>query len=100
DPREKPLDRPLPLACQPPLFAAASRTYQLAGTPVSRTFNGRLARAAAPPPNTQIPSVRGSFFVFRPPQSAAPLRHGPVYQQIHRISGLQTAQRRAAFGAQ
>lgn len=31
DPRGEPLDRPLPLACQPPLFAAASRTYQLAG---------------------------------------------------------------------
>src|SRR5690606_6954935 len=49
DPREKPLDCPLPLACQPPLFAAASRTYQLAGTPVSRTFNGRLVQAATPP---------------------------------------------------
>src|SRR5690606_13088817 len=27
-------------------------------------------------------------------------RHGPVYQQIHRNSGLQTAQRKAALGAQ
>ena len=48
-------------ACQPPLFALVRRASQLARTPVSRTFNSRLVRGAAPPP------LRLGFFLPAPP---------------------------------
>ena len=49
-------------ACQPPLFALVRRASQLARTPVSRTFNSRLVRGAAPPPYTRARMISGPFF--------------------------------------
>ena len=55
-------------ACQPPLFALVRRASQLARTPVSRTFNSRLVRGAAPPPIPKIPTLIGWDFFCPLPQ--------------------------------
>src|SRR5690554_3232268 len=59
------------------------------------------------PPNKQKKTSSDVFFCACAPTTASTLRwlpsdrrHGPVYQQIHRISRLQTAQGKAALGAQ
>src|SRR5690606_30422365 len=99
DPREKPLDRPLPLACQPPLFAAASRTYQLAGTPVSRTFNGRLARAAAPPPSSRPERPAQAGLSTSGHRTGAATATARIHQPAGSIAGRIPEQRGAAPAA-
>src|SRR5690606_34687028 len=75
----------------------SSLLNQYVRSPVQSTPAHQTSRKRRPRTSFFVPALQPQPALFRLPSDR---RHGPVYQQIHRISGLQTAQRRAALGAQ